>query len=99
MGVLVSILSDPFFQSVLLASVGGVVAGLAIARLSAGNMTGALLGGMIGGLAAHFGLAEAGLDAAALTGMALRCLRSLLEGAAGGAALGWAAGFLMKPKG
>ncbi|HPF21844.1 MAG: hypothetical protein R3C08_01305 [Hyphomonas sp.] len=81
-----------FLLSVCLASAGGVAAGLSLARLTRGNMTGGLLGGMIGALAAHFAMNPAGADF--LPGMAA----DILEGAAGGAVLGMVAAFLMKPK-
>ncbi|HAE28484.1 MULTISPECIES: hypothetical protein [Hyphomonas] len=78
--------------SILLSALGGIVAGLGAARLIRGNMTGGLLGGMAGAMAVHFYLypvSESGLpgDWAAL-----------LQGAAGGAALGLAGGFMMKKK-
>jgi len=81
-----------FLLTVLASAVGGVAAGLFVARLTRGNMTGGLLGGMIGAMAAHFTLYPSGEQA--LPGL----LVATLQGAAGGAALGLAAGFMMKKK-
>jgi hypothetical protein len=55
-------------------------------------MTGGLIGGMIGALAAHFAMNPAGLDY--LPGV----VPDVLEGAVGGGLLGVAAAFLMKKK-
>ena len=55
-------------------------------------MTGGLLGGMIGALAAHFAMNPAGADY--LPGIGA----DILEGAVGGAALGAVGAFMMKKK-
>ncbi|KCZ91139.1 hypothetical protein [Hyphomonas jannaschiana] len=81
-----------FLVSVLLSALGGIVAGLGAARLSRGNMTGGLLGGMIGAMSVFLYLhpvSEGGSPAR---------LIALLEGAAGGALLGLAGGFMMRKK-
>lgn len=87
-----AIIENQFLQSVLLASIAGIAAGLGTARAMRGNMTGGLLGGMIGALAAHFAMNPAGADF--LPGIPA----DLLEGTVGGAVLGFAASFLMKKK-
>lgn len=81
-----------FLVSVLLSALGGIVAGLVAARLTRGNMTGGLLGGMIGAMGVFFYLhpvSEGGVPGP---------LMALLEGAAGGAVLGLAGGFMIRKK-
>nr|WP_321359589.1 hypothetical protein [uncultured Hyphomonas sp.] len=78
--------------SILLSALGGLVAGLGAARLIRGNMTGGLLGGMAGAMAVYFYLHPISGTEPPAAWMAL------LQGAAGGAALGLAGGFMMKKK-
>ena len=81
-----------FLVSVLLSALGGIVAGLGAARLIRGHMTGGLLGGMIGAMAVHFFLYPA------TEGNFPSHLVALLQGAAGGAVLGFAGGLMMRKK-
>ncbi|MEZ6002476.1 hypothetical protein [Hyphomonas sp.] len=81
-----------FLVSVLLTALGGVTAGLGVARLMRGNMTGGLLGGMIGAMAVHFYLYPA--SEGDLPGGFL----AVLQGAVGGAVVGLAGGLMMRKK-
>ena len=75
---------------------------LVITRLTGGNATGGLLGGIIGGLAAHYGLDAANVnvlgDPAAGATDIMNIVNNFLEGGVGGGILGTLAGMLMKNK-
>ncbi|MEO1964875.1 hypothetical protein [Hyphomonas sp.] len=81
-----------FLTPILLSALGSICAGLAVARLVRGNMTGGLLGGMIGAMALRFYLYP--VSETATPGP----MEAVLLGAAGGAVLGLAGGFMMRKK-
>ena len=81
-----------FLTPILLSALGGICAGLAVAWLVRANMTGGLMGGMIGAMALRFYLYP--VSETATPGL----VESVLLGAAGGAVLGLAGGFMMRKK-
>lgn len=90
------LLLHPFLVLPLVASLGGIAAGLVVVRLTGGKAAGGLYGGMIGALGLYHALKEAGWEFAALGPVSLA--GSFVEGGIGGALLGAILGFLMKPR-
>ncbi|KCZ54835.1 hypothetical protein HY29_12990 [Hyphomonas beringensis] len=90
------------FIAAILSAAGGVVLGPILTRLAGASATGGLLGGIIGGLAAHYGLDAANIqvlgDGADSVLAPINVINNLLEGALGGGILGLLGGVLMRPK-
>jgi hypothetical protein len=86
------------YLPMILSAVGGGVLGPIVSKLLKGNVTTGALGGVLGGLATHFGLPAAGVEQILAGDGVMAILDSLLKGGLGGGVLGTIAGMLMKNK-
>ena len=80
------------FLPLILSGVGGGVLGPILSKMLGGRGTQGLLGGVLGGVGAHFGADAAGIGNLLGDGAIMGHAQSLLEGGAGGGILGLVAG-------
>ena len=82
----------------IVSALGGIILGPIITRLLGGSTTVGILGGVLGGVGAHYGADAAGIGPLLGSEPALVHLQNFLEGAAGGGLLGVVAGILLKKR-
>ena len=90
---------DSSFLPLIITAVGGIILGPGLSRLLGGSSVGGIVGGVLGALAAHYGLDAADIqvlgngDDPAST---MNVINAFLEGGAGGGVMGIILGALMK---
>ncbi|MFN4024531.1 MAG: hypothetical protein ACK4MQ_06855 [Hyphomonas sp.] len=82
----------------IVSALGGIILGPLVTKLLGGSTTAGILGGILGGVGAHYGADAAGIGPLFGSDPALMHLQNFLEGAAGGGLLGLMAGAVLKKR-
>ena len=80
------------YLPLILSAVGGTVLGPVVSKALGGGGTQGLIGGILGGVGAHFGADAAGIGGLLGDSALMGHIQSLLEGGVGGGLLGLIAG-------
>lgn len=82
----------------IVSALGGIILGPIVTRLLGGSATVGIVGGILGGVGAHYGADAAGIGPLLGSAPAMMHVQNFLEGAIGGGLLGVIAGVVLKKR-